>query len=78
MATELIPSNTPHLMQIMDPETGHNEISWDPDNEDSVAIARAAGMLIYRTTRGGEDGELMKKFDPEAERIRMTPPVRGG
>jgi len=85
MAAELKETVSDHLMQIMDIDAGHNEISWDPEDPDSVAIAKQAfdkakakGMLIYKTTKKGEQGALMKEFDPEAERIRMSPMVKGG
>jgi hypothetical protein len=63
---------------------GDTEVHWGIDNEAEVVAARSAfgdlrrrGYLAYRL-RGGRPGEVLREFDPEAEQIVMTPPMRGG
>lgn len=58
---------------------------WDSDRPEEVKAARAQyddlkakGYLAFKVKKDGEKGELIKEFDPEAEKIIMTPPVRGG
>lgn len=58
---------------------------WDTTNEDEVADAertfnelKAKGYLAYRVTEGGERGETMHRFDPEAGAILMHRQLVGG
>lgn len=67
--------------------TGHAEITWDPEDEAEVAVARAAfnaatkqSMRVYRKGDGphGTAGELVTKFDPSAgEYVAFQAPVGG-
>lgn len=66
--------------------TGDTKIIWDRSNPTEIAIARAAfekgradGFMAYKVTgENGLKGEVMAKFDPQAERIILAPPLRGG
>lgn len=65
--------------------TGDTRIEWNPNSPDEVAMARKAfdqakkkRYLIYRTARDGSRGELLREFDPTAERIVCTPQTVGG
>lgn len=87
MSTQPVQFETPvHLMQIPDPKEGHFDISWNPDNPESVAFAKKEfkraqkkGFMAYRQLKKDEDkGALIGKFDPKAERIRFIPAVIGG
>ncbi len=59
---------------------------WDRTAPDEVAAARQAfddlkkkGYLAYRAQgKKGDQGELMRTFDPDAERIIMVKPSQGG
>lgn len=58
---------------------------WQADDEDSIAIARKAfdeaiakGMNAYAVKRKGEQGEKVTRFDPEAEKLILAPPMAGG
>lgn len=66
-------------------KTGDTRIEWDPDVPAEVAAARAAydaakdkRYLAYRTRADGSRGEIMREFDPTAERIVMSPQLQGG
>lgn len=63
--------------------TGDTRIEWDPDEPDEVAAARAMfdnlqdkRYLAYRVT--GRDREQIRKFDPSAAKIVMSPQLVGG
>jgi hypothetical protein len=65
--------------------TGDTRTEWDRNNPDEVNMARKAfeqaqkkKYLIYRTRRDGSRGELLREFDPNAERIVCTPQTVGG
>lgn len=68
------------------PGGGDTKVMWDSDNADEVAAAkktfddlRAKGFLAFKVVgKAGDKGEQITKFDPEAERLIMTPPMRGG
>ena len=71
-------------MNIMD-RAGDTKVIWDAASADEVATARrtfddlrAKGYLAYRVKKGGEKGEAIRKFDPEAERIILSPAMAGG
>lgn len=64
---------------------GDTRVMWDSDNADEVQAARemfnslkAKGHLAYSTNAKGERAEVIHRFDPDAERIIMTPQLVGG
>ena len=66
---------------------GDTRIIWDKDNPDEVAVAKSAfdrlvGKKKYAAFevkgRKGDKGSQIRKFDPDAERIIMVPPMAGG
>lgn len=65
--------------------TGDATTTWDPRVPDEVAMGRAAfeeaqakRYLIYNAAADGTKGELMREFDPNAEKIVCTPQNVGG
>jgi hypothetical protein len=75
------PINT---MAILD-GTGDTKVIWDPHNPDEVEAARAQfdalrkkGFLAYTVNKKGDKGEVITKFDPDAEKIILSPPLVGG
>jgi len=71
-------------MDVLD-TTGHTKTTWDSDNRQEVAAAREQfdaltkkGFKAFRVKKDGSEGEAMKVFDPEAERMILVPPVEGG
>ena len=67
--------------------SGDTRIIWDKDNPAEVAVAKSAfdtlvGKKKYSAFevkgRKGDKGSQIRKFDPEAERIIMVPPMAGG
>lgn len=77
-------TNVKNVLHLMD-ATGDTRIEWDPNVADEVEMARKQfkaaqkkRYLIYRTSRNGERGEIMREFDPAAERIVCAPQTVGG
>jgi len=78
---EIEVTSTLHLMD----STGDTRIEWDPTKPDEVKMARKAfdeakkkKYLTYKVDRRGNQGELLREFDPAAERIICTPQTVGG
>jgi hypothetical protein len=72
------------MMHVMD-RSGDTKIIWDPDNEDEVANARRTfddlrkkGYVAYNVAPRGAKGEVIREFDPAAEKLIMAPPMVGG
>ena len=64
---------------------GDTKVIWDASNADEVAAARKTfdelrgkGFLAFSVKAMGGKGEQIFKFDPEAEKIILAPPMRGG
>lgn len=77
------------LMSIMHPydhpDAGDMAVRWDRNNQAEIDSARATydamkkkGYSAYKTKADGTMGEMIRDFDPTAERITMTPRVVGG
>lgn len=71
-------------LSVLD-RTGDTKLIWDSAQDDEVEAARrtfndlkAKGYLAYSVNKKGDKGEVMKKFDPDAERIIMAPALVGG
>jgi hypothetical protein len=71
-------------MDIMDP-TGHTKHIWDANNEDEVEAARTIydalkdkGYRAFHVKKDGKEGHLMDEFDPDAEKMILTPQLKGG
>ncbi len=72
-------------------QSGDTKIEWNLDNADEIAIAREAfnlatrspqmggkGYNAYRVGERGLRGEMIREFDPEAEKIILAPQMAGG
>jgi len=64
---------------------GDTKVIWDPENRDEVKAAReqfdalkGKGFLAFEVKNKGDKGSEIKKFDPEAGKIILTPPIMGG
>ena len=74
------------LMSALDRDAGDQRVMWDRENEDEVEAARRMfrdltrkGYLAYKATgKRGEQGEQIRDFDPDAERIILVKPNQGG
>jgi hypothetical protein len=78
------------ILKYMDPAQGDVRLSWEPGNAEDVATARRTfndlrdrGYFAYKVTQPGRRGgepqrEQIRRFDPDAEQIVLTPPLRGG
>lgn len=72
-------------MAVMGKE-GDTKLIWDRRNEDEVANARRTWdelvgrkrYLAFAVKKDGDKGEQIREFDPEAERIILVPPMKGG
>lgn len=78
------------VMKVMD-RKGDTKIEWNRDNPAEVQIAREAfvsatkkksdggkGYLAYKVGKEGSKGEVVKVFDPYAEKLILAPPMAGG
>jgi hypothetical protein len=73
------------LMSTLD-RSGDTRHMWDRNNPDEVAAARSlfeeltgAGHIAYRAVgKRGTQGEVIRKFDPDAERIILVRQLVGG
>jgi hypothetical protein len=64
---------------------GDVRIIWNPDIPAEVAAAKKSfddltkkGHLAFAVKRTGDKGEQIREFDPDAEKIILAPPMRGG
>ena len=71
-------------MNILD-LTGHTRTTWDPNlpheveaNKATFNALKVKGYIAYRVKADGEQGEIMREFDPLAAKMIMAPPVMGG
>jgi hypothetical protein len=66
--------------------SGDQRVMWDSDNEDEVAAAEntfddltGKGYMAYKAEgKKGTQGEQIRRFDPDAERIILVAPHAGG
>lgn len=65
-------------------KSGDTKISWDSRNEIEVAAAKETfekrikdGWSAFREKRGMQ-GDKIRFFDQDAERIILVPPISGG
>jgi hypothetical protein len=65
--------------------TGDTKLVWDSAQEDEIDAARKMfddlkkkGYAAFSVKKNGDKGEVIKKFDPEAEKIIMAPALVGG
>lgn len=78
-------SPTQGIIHTLD-KTGDTRLIWDRNNEDEVDAARrlfndlrSKHYTAYRAEgKEGSKGEVIRSFDPEAERIIMAPRLVGG
>jgi hypothetical protein len=74
-----------HELAIMS-HRGDTKTIWDPDNQVEVEVAKKTfdefikkGFVAFSVEgKEGLKGEQIKKFDPKAGRIIMSPPIAGG
>ena len=73
-----------HEMAVMD-STGDTKLIWEEENRDEVEAAREMfdslkkkGYLAYAVNKKGDKGDVLDRFDPSAERIIMSPQLKGG
>lgn len=65
--------------------TGHSRHIWDPNIPAEVDAAKehfkslkSKGYIAYRVKGDGEAGEVMTKFEPDAGKVILSPPMAGG
>ena len=71
-------------LRVMD-QRGDTKIIWDPTKQDEVDVAKETftklkkkGYVAYGVKKGGEKGEIVQEFDPQAEKIILAPRMVGG
>jgi len=72
-------------LRIMDKDAGDLKVIWDKTNADEVEAAEnqfdsliKKGFIAYSVDKKGETGKVVRKFDPDAEKIIMIPAIQGG
>lgn len=65
--------------------SGDLTVKWNPQNPWETEDAKQEfyrlkkeGYLSFKLDKDGKKGEMINDFDPFAERLVMSPPVRGG
>jgi hypothetical protein len=65
--------------------SGDTKLIWSAENDEEVEAAKkmfndlkAKGYAAYSVNKKGDKGDVIKKFDPEVERIIMAPAMVGG
>lgn len=73
-----------HELIVLD-HTGDTKIVWDSDRPVEVEEARATfdrlrkkGYMAYKVDKKGEKGEVIREFDPDAEKLILAPQTVGG
>jgi len=74
-----------NIMHVLD-RAGDTQITWDHTRPEEVGAARATfnrlkqdnRYLAYKVNPGGNKGEVITEFDPDAEKIILAPPMVGG
>ena len=81
---EEVPDGATGMLCCLD-KTGDTKVVWDYKDDDSVAAAKATfdalkkkGHIAYSVKKDGSAGEVIREFDPKAEKIIMSPPMVGG
>lgn len=71
-------------MNICDP-SGHSKHIWDAGIAAEVEAAKEMfktltkkGYAAFHVKKGGEQGEKMRDFDREAEKMILVPNLQGG
>lgn len=72
-------------MAVMD-RTGDTKVIWDATRQEEVDAAKETfkrlqkkGYIAYKVEGAqGEKGEIIREFDPSAEKLIMAPPLVGG
>lgn len=86
-AADVIPGTG--VLSYLTPEDGDVRLTWERGNADDIATARrtfsdlrAKGYLAYQVTRGSRtrktQRDQIRRFDPDAEQIVLTPPMAAG
>jgi len=73
-----------HVLNILD-GSGHTEVKFDPNDPVAVqevrdqfdALMESQRPLAY-TMQDGEQGTIIKEFDPTAKETFITPQIQGG
>ena len=74
------------VMSMLTPRHGDLRVMWDRNNNEEVTAARETfdrmireGHIAYQAVgKKGDRGEVMRTFDPRAERIIMVKQNQGG
>ena len=71
-------------MRIMGVD-GDLKVIWDSEKEVEVKVAKkqfdeltGKNYLAFSVKKNGEQGEKMKKFNPDAEKMILVPMLKGG
>jgi hypothetical protein len=73
------------VLSVLD-RTGDTTLKWDPKIETEVEVAKEKfdslvlhkGYAAYELKENDKPGEMLREFNPKAERIFLTPRAVGG
>jgi hypothetical protein len=73
------------VMEVMGRE-GDVKVMWDKHNTDEVDAAKSQfdkltkekRFLAFKVNKDGTNGDQIREFDPNLERIILVPPMVGG
>jgi hypothetical protein len=73
-----------HTMRVMGID-GDTKLIWESDNCEEVEAAKDTfnkltkkGYKAFAVKKGGSQGEMIDKFDPDMEKIILAAPISGG
>lgn len=65
--------------------SGDSRFMWSKENPDEIAAAKKQfkalkekGYIAYKVNDQGNKGEVLREFDPTAEKVIMAPQLVGG
>lgn len=72
-------------LRTMCPSMGDIKTIWDSSKKEEVKMAKEQfdklkkeGYIAFKVKKDGSKGEVMKDFDPDAEKIILAPKMQGG
>lgn len=72
-------------LRVMDVDAGDLKVIWSKDKPDEIKAAKdqfasllKKGYMAYKVKKDGSNGKQITEFDEKAERIILSPQMKGG
>jgi len=72
-------------LRVMDVDAGDLKVIWDKDKPDEIKAAKdqfnsllKKGYFAYKVKKDGSGGAKIEEFDEKAEKIILSPQMKGG